>query len=146
MLWGYDPDFNSKVCSRVSEANPEVTPILVGEASLDALSAFVGEGLHFSYVFSDSDDHNYDLIKAENAVIIPRLLKGGIICFHDFGNYAPPVKVYEELLRGGGFEEVIIPWGEIKAFVSSGNLEEGNNSWHCCQVELPCFVAALRKL
>lgn len=150
MPWGYvnDSDFNDKVKKRITEANPQVEPVLVGEASLDALEAmskhqgFTG----FSYVFSDSDDHNYDLIKAENNFLTPRMIKGGIICFHDYGNYSAPVQIHKELVASGQYENVSIPWDEIKAFVSSENLEASNNTWHCCEVALPCFAAAVRKL
>lgn len=165
MPWGYvnDPDFNQKVSSRVIEANMHCVPTLLGEASLDAIPLMLkyenntdytpGVAVHntdgsgkFSYVFSDSDDHNYDLIKAENDLIIPNMLKGGIIVFHDFGNYAPPVQIHKELVEGGQFENVVIPWDAIIEKVKALNLEQGNNSWHCCQTEFPCFVGAVRKL
>lgn len=143
MPWGYvnDPEFNDKVRNRVMQSNPKVNPILMGEASMEALPKL--SPLGFSYVFSDSDDHNYDLIRAENSLIIPNLLRGGIICFHDFGNYSAPVQAHNELVASGDFENVHIPWEEIKVFV--GNLESGNDSWHCKQTVHPCFVGAVRK-
>lgn len=150
MPWHYvnDPNFNELVKERVKAANPLTEPVLIGEASLDALPLIVAEDgfKGFSYVFSDSDDHNYNLMKSEDDFLEPYMLKGGIICFHDYGNYSAPVQIHKELIESGLYENVAIPWNEIQLYVSDNNLEEGNDSWHCCQVKLPCFLAAVRKL
>lgn len=144
MPWAYvsDPEFNNKVKDRITAVS-DMTPALMGDYSLSALKKFS----EFAYVFLDSDDHDLPLIMSELEIIKDRMLPGGIIAFHDFRNqYSGPFEAYRNLLTTGKFEEIVIPWDEIRSFVSENNLENGNDSWHMPGVDYPCFVGAVRRI
>lgn len=141
--WSYvfEPDFKNKVMDRIIDVS-DMTPSLIGDYSLSALAKFENYG----YVFLDSDDHDLPLIMSELRIIEDKMLPGGIIAFHDFRNqYSGPYEAYKYLLTTGKYEEIEIPWDEIRAYVSENNLEEGNDSWHMPGHVLPCFVGAVRK-
>jgi len=147
MPWAYvnDVDFCDKVCNRVLQAsNGNVSPHLMGDYSLHAIPLIQD---NIAYAFLDSDQHQYELVKAECELIRNRMAVGGIIAFHDFRNqYVGPQQVYNELLATGEWQEVAVPASEIRAFVSSIGGENGNNTWHAVGVDLPLFVGAIRKI
>jgi hypothetical protein len=141
--WGYvfDPGFKDKINKRITTISG-MTPFFVGDYSLSAIEKYNDYG----YVFIDSDDHQPELVMEEVRLLEDKMIKGGIIAFHDFRNqYHGPYEGYQYLLSTGKYESIEIPWDEIRAYVSENNLEEGNDSWHMPDDKLPCFVGALRR-
>lgn len=157
-----DPDFNKRVVNRVFGAGifkttsylddgvqvttPEskVQPILHGDYSLHAIPEIQSP---FAYCMVDSDIHGYELCRDECNLLRYRMAVGGIIAFHDFmSQFLGVEQAYREMLQGGMYEEVGIPWGEIKEFVKTIGGESGNTSWHHVDKEAPCFLGALRRV
>jgi len=121
----------------------EVTFIFHIAPSVEALPRISGD---FAFVFLDSSDHSYELCRAECDIVAPRMVKGGIIAFHDFrSQFIGVEQCYNELLATGAFEEVVIPWKDIEAEVVAGNLETGNLTFHHQELSNPMFLGALRK-
>lgn len=146
MPWDYvnDPLFKEKVKERISFAsNTYVHPVLIGDYSTSVLSNVNNK---YGYVFLDSDDHQFDLVMGEVKLLEDKMVQGGIIAFHDYGNqYIAPRECADYLLNTGKYEPIEIPWAEIMKYVYDNNLEEGNSSWHMPGVHLPCFVGAVRR-
>lgn len=146
MPWIYvaEPDFNAKVKARlVAASEGKCTPILQGMSAKQWLRLQFSNSI--AYLFSDADDHNREQILAEMSLAAPLMVPGGIVVFHDFGNYTGPVAAHAELLDGGGWESVGIPWAALMADAALNGGESGNNSWHCCDNPAPRFVGALRR-
>lgn len=144
MPWHYvnSPGFNAAVEARLHDASDgRATPVLVGMSA----KQWLRKAGPIAYLFSDADDHNYEQIMAEMEIAAPLVVSGGIVVFHDFGNYCGPVQAHRELIALGGWEDASIPWDEIRQKASAAGGEGGNNSWHCCDNPAPCFVGALRK-
>jgi len=158
----HEPSFNRDVKHRIVQASYErvglqepgvervgfVEPVLHGDYSLHAIPEISAP---FSYVMVDSDIHTYELTRDELNLLRDRMAIGGIIAFHDFASQFTGVEqAYREMLQGGMYEEVGIPWGEIKAFVASIGGENGqgipNSSWHHCDKEAPTFLGALKRV
>lgn len=101
----------------------------------------------YAYVMSDAGNHQDGLPMAEVKLLEDRLLPGGVIAFHDFGNqFREPKEAAEYLVSTGKYEWIDIPWAEIVEYVKENNLEEGNNSWHVYDdVPYPCFVGAVKR-
>ncbi len=139
------PEFNDLVKLRIIECRGgAVVPVLHGDYSLHAIPEISAKHGKFAYVFIDSDQHQYELCRAECNLLNDRMVEGGIICFHDFrSQFLGVQQVYQEMVDSGLFQEVGIPWDEIKAFVASIGGEAGNSSWHHCEMDAPCFVGAL---
>jgi len=139
----FEKGFNQSISERISEcASHPVFPILHGDYSLHAIPSIEGE---FSWAFIDSDQHQYELVKAELELLRNRMVVGGIIAFHDFASQFTGVeKAMREMLTGGQYEEIGIPWHNIKPWVSANGGEEGNDSWHHCENPAPCYVGAIR--
>lgn len=141
--WVHDPDFNKKVSDRIlAVSNARIDPQLVGDYSTNAIPKYGP----YAWAFIDSDDHAESLIREELALLKDRMVIGGIIGFHDFGNYPAVERVMREFLSNGCYEEVPIDWGAIREYVEANNLERGNDSWHCPQEALPCHVAAIKRI
>lgn len=121
-----------------------IEPVLLGDYSENALPQYD----NYAYCFIDSDSHQKERVNAEIELIRPKIIKGGIIAFHDFGNqYIAPREVHEYLISTGEYENIGIDWHEIFDYVREHNLEEGNESWHNKgSSEFPCFVGAVKKL
>lgn len=102
---------------------------------------------NYSYVFVDTGDHSEQLVMSEVKLLEDRMVKGGIIAFHDYGNqFTGVAKAYDYLVSTGKYEVIPIDWNEIFDYVRSINLEEGNNSWHeKGSEEYPKFVGALKR-
>lgn len=99
-----------------------------------------------SYVFVDSGSHQDGLPMQEVKMLEDRIVSGGIIAFHDFDSQFKEVReAYNYLLNTGKYEEISIPWDEIRKYVLENNLEENNQSWHHTELETPCFVGALKR-
>lgn len=159
----HDPDFNDGVRNRIFNASvfrvtkldnehdqvdAKVRPVLHGDYSLHAIPEILAP---FSYCMVDSDVHTYELTRDENALLKERMAIGGIIAYHDFqSQFLGVERAYREMLQGGMYEEIGIPWGEIKDFVKSIGGEDGQGmpccSWHHREMEAPCFLGALRRV
>lgn len=99
-----------------------------------------------SYVFVDSGSHADGLPMQEVKLLEDRVVKNGIIAFHDFRSQFVEVhQAYEYLLSTGKYEEMLINWQEIIAYVKENDLEANNNSWHHTEMDFPCFVGALKR-
>lgn len=140
-----DPDFKrptSDILNDLKSAS-EATFIFHIAPSVEALPRIAGE---LSFVFLDSGDHSYELCRAECDIVALRIVKGGIIAFHDLDSQFKGVRqCYNELLATGLFEEVVIPWKDIEAEVVAGNLEAGNETYHHTELANPMFLGALRR-
>ena len=142
--WGYvnEEGFYDSVKKRITLlTDGMVTPILLGDYSAHALNQYD----FYGYVFIDSDQHTTEMVMEEVKLIEDKVLKGGIVAFHDFENqFIGPKTGYEYLISTGKYERVEIPWESITAYV--GDREEGNNSWHAQDQKYPCFVGAVRRI
>lgn len=120
---------------------------LHGDYSTNAIPRLHSEHGDFGYVFIDSDQHQYELVKEECKLLRNRMAVGGIICFHDFQSQFTGVeRAYRETLEGGQYQEVPIDWERIKTYVKDIGGEAGNQSWHHCDKEAPCFVGAIKRI
>lgn len=88
---------------------------------------------HLYCALVDSDDHNDELVLRECKLLETSILPGGLVFFHDFGNYGGPVKGHEYLLSTGRFENVELLWGTACTMSAEGNWESRNDSWHAKQ-------------
>lgn len=111
---------------------------------LPALHSLRGD---FAFVFLDSGEHTYELCRSECDIVVPRMVKGGIIALHDFrSQFIGVERCYDELLSTGKFEEVKIPWDDILKEVILCRLEDGNQTYHHTELANPMFLGALRKI
>lgn len=100
----------------------------------------------YSYVFSDAGSHQDGLPLAEVKLLEDRIIKGGIICFHDWGSQFKEVKEASDyLVSTGKYEYINIDWGAIVNFVRENDFEKGNDSWHHREMDFPCFVGAVKR-
>ncbi|GDX10808.1 hypothetical protein LBMAG57_25800 [Verrucomicrobiota bacterium] len=140
-----DPDFKRPTSAILGDLQSvsESTFIFHIAPSVEALPRIAGD---FAFVFLDSGDHSYELCRAECDIVAPRMVKGGIIAFHDFrSQFIGVERCYNELLATGAFEEVVIPWKDIEAEVVAGDLEAGNDTYHHTELANPMFLGALRR-
>lgn len=103
-----------------------------------------------SLLFVDSGNHGEEIVQSEKPLYENKMVKGGIIIFHDYGEksqFTAVAKCYNELLASGNYERIEINWQEIFDYVAEHNLEEGNNSWHIYEnlPHPPNFVGALKR-
>lgn len=101
----------------------------------------------YSYVMVDSGSHQDGLPMEEAKLLEDRMIKGGIIAWHDFGNqFREPMEAAQYLVNTGKYEWINIDWNSIIEYVKENNLEEGNNSWHIYEDRpFPTFLGAIRK-
>jgi hypothetical protein len=99
---------------------------LFGLSSLHFLAKYEGP---FSYVFVDTDDHQAELVMAEAKALDEMIAPGGLVLFHDYGNYRGPVAAAQYLFSTGKYEEIGISWAKANKLVEKHNLDEGNDSW-----------------
>lgn len=147
LAWDYasKADFNDEVKRRILFASDNrVEPILLGSYSEKELPLYGP----YSYVLIDSDNHQKERIEAELSIVVPLMVKGGVIVFHDYKNqYIDPAEAHAKLVASGGFENIQIDWEYIFNYVRANDLETGNDSWHTSgSEEFPKFVGACRKL
>lgn len=143
-FWLVDPLFrDEKFCEEVMKNIVfRVNMVLVGNESLNEIPKH-GE---YSYVMVDSGSHGDGLPMQEVKLLEDRMVKGGIIAFHDFrSQFVEVEQAYNYLISTGKYEEIPINWQEIIEYVNANNLEEGNNSWHHTELKNPCFVGALKR-
>jgi len=103
-----------------------------------------------SFLFVDSGNHGEEIVQSEKPLYENKIVHGGIIAFHDYGEksqFTAVKKAYEELVNTGNYEPIEINWNEIFDYVAKNNLEEGNNSWHLYPQlpHPPNFIGALRR-
>lgn len=143
MPWAHvhDKDFCKNIVENV--AHNGLLPILLGDYSTNAIPKYGP----YSWVFVDSDDHQEELVMEEMRLLEDRMVQGGIIAFHDYENqYQWPKRGHEYLISTGKYENIPIDWERIFVHVKSGNLEDGNNSWHQAGTEeFPKFVGAVKR-
>lgn len=100
----------------------------------------------FSYVFVDSGSHQDGLPLEEVRLLEDRVIKGGIIAFHDWGSQFKEVKEASDyLVATGKYEYLPIDWDGIISYVSGNDLEAGNSSWHHTEMNFPNFVGAVKR-
>jgi len=139
----YDwPDFCERTLSHVSKFS-RMKPILNPVPSVRFLETCPMLG----YVFIDSDDHNDITIQKELSIVDKKLLVGGILGFHDFGNQcvAPKEAAYK-LIESGSYELLPIDWDYVLSIADSLGGEEGNQSWHMTHLKNPIYVGFLRRI
>lgn len=103
-----------------------------------------------SFLFVDSGNHGEEIVQSEKPLYQYKIIKDGIIAFHDYGEksqFTAVQKAYEELVDTGLYEPIEINWQEIFDYVAKHNLEDMCNSWHVYPDlgHPPNFVGALRK-
>ena len=139
-------------CEQVEEGIAEASGHLcvahtVGDYSTHAIPELHAKHGDFAYVFLDSDQHQYELVKAECDLLRDKMVIGGIIAFHDFmSQFTGVERAYREMLQGGDYHEVPIDWLAIKEWVAANGGEAGNESWHHCDNPAPCFFGAIKRV
>jgi hypothetical protein len=144
-----DPIFADPKTARTVEgivrdvSDKQVKAITVNAYSTDVIPRYN----NLSYVFVDSGCHNNGLPMQEVKLLENRIVKDGIIAFHDYGNeFTEVADAYDYLLGTGKYEAIVINWDQIFDYVRENNLELNNNSWHQRgSEEFPKFVGALRR-
>jgi len=144
-----DPIFSdSSTAKNVKKMISQVSDNKVKAVTVNAYSTRVIQNYNdISYAFVDSGCHDNGLPMQEVKMLENRIIKDGIIAFHDFGNeFTEVADAYNYLLGTGKFEIVNISWDQIFNYVRENNLEENNNSWHQRgNEEFPKFVGALKR-
>lgn len=103
-----------------------------------------------SFLFVDSGNHGEEIVQSEKPLYQDKIVSGGIIAFHDYGEksqFTAVSKAYNELISTENYEPILINWDEIFEYLKENNLIDGELSWHVYP-ELPHppnFVGALRK-
>lgn len=137
LIWKYG------TVERVNAVNSSVTVIAIADYSMEVLPN-LGK---LTFAFVDSGVHD-DMVMQEVKLLEDKIIRNGVISFHDYLNQFTAVeRAYNYLLSTGKYEAIEINWPEIFEYVKGFNLEEGNNSWHIYN-ELPHppnFVGALKR-
>lgn len=122
--------------------NSEIKIIYLPKYSTETIPYFD----NYAYVFVDSGVHD-DLVMEESKMLEDRMVKGGILAYHDYKNQFTAVeRAFDYMLSTGKFEKIDIDWATIFNHVRENNLEQNNNSWHeSGSEEFPNFVGALRR-
>lgn len=144
--WIYQPNFLECVQHRIKFAGSgNVAVKLIGESVITETPRIGKDGVAFA--FSDADSANKWLVDGIADALSPNMVKGGIIAWHDWNSqFVAPKEASDRLIATGIFEQVAIPWDEIKEAVDSvGGEHSGNDSWHHRETERPMFVGAVRK-
>jgi len=137
-----DRDLEREVFERINSINPKVKIRTFIDYSTNVIDKYD----NYSWVFVDSGSHQDGLPMQEVRLLEDRVVKDGIIAFHDWNSQFREVKEASDYLVGTGkYEYIPINWDEIIEYVNSENLEEGNQSWHHNELRNPCFVGAVRR-
>lgn len=136
-----DKEWEAGVVELVS--NFRIKPIPIADYSTNVIDKH-GD---YAYVFVDSGSHGDGLPMQEVTMLEDRMVKGGIIGFHDYLSQFTEVELaYNYLLGTGKYEAIKIDWSEIIEYVKANDLENGNTSWHHNELDFPTFLGALRRL
>lgn len=103
-----------------------------------------------TFAFVDSGTHSDDLVMIESKMLEDKIIRGGVVAYHDKGSQFTKVdEAYSYLLSTGKYEEIKINWNEIFDYLKENNIsEDDNNSWHKYP-ELPHppnFIGALKRI
>jgi len=145
-----DPIFeDDEICAGVAQTftdypSMHIEKVLLAEYSTDVIPRHT----NLAFCFLDSGDHGEDLVKAEITMLEDRIMKGGILAFHDLDNQFTAVRRWYDYLVGTGkYAPINVDWKPIFDYVRENRLEEGNNSWHeRGSEEFPKFVGAVVRL
>lgn len=103
-----------------------------------------------SFLFVDSGNHGEQIVQSEKPLYQDKIVSGGIIAFHDYGEksqFTAVKKAYDELVNTGNYIPMGINWNEIFDYLKENDLQDGELSWHVYP-ELPHppnFIGALRR-
>lgn len=101
-----------------------------------------------SFLFIDSGNHGEEIVQSEKPFYEDKIVKGGIIAFHDYGNqFTAVAKCYNELVATGKYEPLEILWQPIFNYVQDNDFESENISWHQYPKlpHPPNFIGALKR-
>lgn len=136
-------NYNEIVITNVKKFSHDIEISLEGIPSTEFLSKCPMLG----YVFVDTDNHNENLASREADLIKPKLIKGGLLVFHDYMNQFSGISyVFDRLNDGKNFEQIKVDWEEIYKMVDELGGEEGNDSWHIYEGIKPNFIGFLRRI
>lgn len=143
-----EPGFNGSVVNTIHIASGgTVSAELHGDFSEHCIPHIHGQHGDYAYVFLDSDQHTYEMLKKETDLLRDNVKVGGILSFHDlFSQFLGVEQVYRELLQGGVWHEISIDWDSIKEWVAANGGESGSDSWHHNTNPQPMFFGALVKV
>lgn len=139
-----DPEFNDdRFLIEVDETvSRYCKPLFMDDFSINVIGNFDELG----YVFVDSGSHQDGLPMQEVKLLEDRMIKDGIIAFHDWGSQFKEVKEASDyLVRTGKYEYIFINWDEIIDYVKTNDLERNNRSWHHSELDYPAFVGAVKR-
>lgn len=144
-----EPEFKDEEWAR--EVLQRIEDVITGGVELSLMADYslnVIPALNdISFIFIDSGFHD-DMVMEEVKLLEDKIIKNGVIAFHDYKNQFTAVsRAYDYLVSTGKYDPIEINWQPIFDYVKENHLEEGNNSWHLYP-ELghpPNFVGALRK-
>lgn len=137
-------DYNNTILNRAKEFNPNMNFFLEGIPSEE----FLNKCPMLGYCFVDTDDHNATIIGKEIALLKEKMLIGGILAFHDYGNqFVPIYEAANGLVKSGLFEMVKPDMDEVNKLVDLVGGEKGNDSWHIYDsIPRPNFVGCFRRI
>lgn len=146
-----EPEFSSiswanEVHDKLEEFNKNRNITFFANYSTEVLPDFE----EISFLFVDSGNHGEQIVQSEKPLYEDKIISGGIIAFHDYGEksqFTAVKKCYEELVATGKYEPIEINWDEIFEYVKENDLKDGAFSWHIYP-ELPHppnFIGALRR-
>jgi hypothetical protein len=144
-----DPEFEKTISTQeVANSIASVAVVPVRLAFIVGYSTdFLKETKeHYAYVMVDSGSHQDGIPMQEAKLLEDRMIKGGVIVWHDWNSQFKEVKEATEYLVGTGkYEYIPIEWDKIVAYVNENELEVGNLSWHHQELSNPCFVGAVTR-
>lgn len=135
-----DTNWLEEVAERIIGVNKDIRLYMMPSYSIDEIKNHVG---FISFVFVDSGVHD-DMVMEEVKLLEDKIVRKGVIAFHDYKNQFTAVeRAYQYLLSTGKYEEIEINW----PLILREDREEGNNSWHQYPElgHAPNFVGALRR-
>lgn len=144
MPWGFcrRETFQKDLLNKLEKFS-SLEHILYGITSLTYLETIRS----YSYVFIDSDDHQFELVMWEARRILEQVKIGGLVFFHDFeGNYPTPGMAYEYMIDVGMYKPIEIDWGKAIDYVNKYDLERENDSWHFPNLTNPTFLGCLKRV
>jgi hypothetical protein len=144
-----DPIYlNGEMADKLVE---NITPLVNSEIFLlpvaETSEYFLPLMKDLSYVMVDSGSHGDGLPMREVKLLEDKMISGGIIAFHDYGNqFTEVIHALGYLLSTGKYKMIEINWAEIFDYVRGKNLEEGNKTWHGRgSNDFPCYLGAVHK-
>jgi len=136
-------EWRNDVLDRVGALLPESGLYLHANYSTIVLPAID----KIAFCFVDSGSHQDGLPMEEALLLEDKIIQGGIIAWHDWGNqFREPKEASEYLVRTGKYEWIGIDWVRINEYCNEHDLESKNDSWHKYQEHKnPNFIGAVRR-